>query len=223
MPAKGDRYAGTGAKGDGEGEDELTDEAAQSGGDEAMTPTIKAIETRYKGYRFRSRLEARWAVFFDALGLEWEYEKEGVVLPTDGPYLPDFWVQSWTCFVEVKPRIDEHDGLGLAVAIGGQLTDMSGFPSITLAGDVWPEKHRAILICPNREAVDNYNSFADCRKCNGVWLAESTNGDIGGCSSLGKCCSTEKWPMLPHDRPDSAVGRAYRSARSARFEHGEKP
>jgi hypothetical protein len=38
---------------------------------------IKAIETRYKGYRFRSRLEARWAVFFDALGVEWEYEKEG--------------------------------------------------------------------------------------------------------------------------------------------------
>ncbi len=30
---------------------------------------IKAIETRYKGYRFRSRLEARWAVFFDALSV----------------------------------------------------------------------------------------------------------------------------------------------------------
>jgi hypothetical protein len=30
---------------------------------------IKAIETRYKGYRFRSRLEARWSVFFDAMEL----------------------------------------------------------------------------------------------------------------------------------------------------------
>ena len=30
---------------------------------------IKAIETYYKGYRFRSRLEARWAVFFDAAGI----------------------------------------------------------------------------------------------------------------------------------------------------------
>lgn len=27
--------------------------------------TIKAIDTIYKGYKFRSRLEARWAVFFD--------------------------------------------------------------------------------------------------------------------------------------------------------------
>ena len=31
---------------------------------------IKAIETVYKGYRFRSRLEARWAVFFDACGVK---------------------------------------------------------------------------------------------------------------------------------------------------------
>lgn len=53
--------------------------------------TIKAIETRYRGYHFRSRLEARWAVFFDALGVRWEYEKEGYELPI-GPYLPDFWL-----------------------------------------------------------------------------------------------------------------------------------
>ena len=30
--------------------------------------SIQVIETAYKGYRFRSRLEARWAVFFDAIG-----------------------------------------------------------------------------------------------------------------------------------------------------------
>lgn len=52
-----------------------------------MTP----IQTRYKGYNFRSRLEARWAVFFDALGLAWEYEPEGFQLEA-GWYLPDFRV-----------------------------------------------------------------------------------------------------------------------------------
>jgi hypothetical protein len=54
---------------------------------------IKPIETRYAGYRFRSRLEARWAVFFDALGLKWEYEPEGFELPFVGRYLPDFKVR----------------------------------------------------------------------------------------------------------------------------------
>ena len=51
---------------------------------------LKPIETQYKGYRFRSRLEARWAVFFDALGLNWEYEVEGFDLGETGWYLPDF-------------------------------------------------------------------------------------------------------------------------------------
>ena len=54
---------------------------------------MKAIETMYNGYRFRSRLEARWAVFFDALGVKYEYEPEGFLLPSGKCYLPDFKVK----------------------------------------------------------------------------------------------------------------------------------
>lgn len=54
---------------------------------------MKAIETEYKGYRFRSRLEARWAVFFDCLGLSWEYEPEGFDFEEGTKYLPDFRVR----------------------------------------------------------------------------------------------------------------------------------
>lgn len=54
---------------------------------------IKAIETRYAGCRFRSRLEARWAVFFDRLNIPWEYEPEGYLVgPDQVPYLPDFLI-----------------------------------------------------------------------------------------------------------------------------------
>lgn len=52
---------------------------------------IKPIETIYNGYKFKSRLEARWAVFFDALEIKYEYEKEGYKLK-HGWYLPDFWL-----------------------------------------------------------------------------------------------------------------------------------
>ena len=62
---------------------------------------IKAIETEYNDYRFRSRLEARWAVFFDALGIKYEYEKEG--FDVNGTwYLPDFWLPEQDCWYEVK-------------------------------------------------------------------------------------------------------------------------
>lgn len=70
---------------------------------------IQAIETKYKGYNFRSRLEARWAVFFDALGIKWEYEKEGYDLGALGWYLPDFWFPDLRCWVEIKPNGDDEN------------------------------------------------------------------------------------------------------------------
>ena len=44
--------------------------------------SILAIQTVYKGCRFRSRLEARGAVFFDTLGIAWVsqqgYDMDGI-------------------------------------------------------------------------------------------------------------------------------------------------
>jgi hypothetical protein len=66
--------------------------------------TIKAIETRYAGCRFRSRLEARWAVFFDHLDIRWEYEPQGFELPR-GQYLPDFYLPGIGKWVEIKATV----------------------------------------------------------------------------------------------------------------------
>lgn len=72
-------------------------------------PAIKAIPTRYRGYHFRSRLEARWAVFLDSLGVRWEYEPEGYELPYGGRYLPDFWLPDGAVFLEIKPANLSYD------------------------------------------------------------------------------------------------------------------
>lgn len=74
---------------------------------------IQAIETRYAGHHFRSRLEARWAVFFNALGIKWEYEPQGYTVgPNKTPYLPDFYLPELKTAVEVKGDEDRLD-LGL--------------------------------------------------------------------------------------------------------------
>lgn len=73
-----------------------------------MKYSIKAHPTVYAGVHFRSRLEARWAAFFDVVGWEWDYE------PVDlHGWSPDFRVTfpcrhsecsgSHTLLVEVKP------------------------------------------------------------------------------------------------------------------------
>lgn len=65
---------------------------------------IKPIETKYKGYRFRSRLEARWAVFFDAINIKYEYEREGFELGGRRRFLPDFYLIDQDCYIEIKPK-----------------------------------------------------------------------------------------------------------------------
>lgn len=61
-----------------------------------------ASETTYSGVTFRSRLEARWALFFDCVGWDWDYEP---CLYKVGPrvnYLPDFFLPDLNLWVEVK-------------------------------------------------------------------------------------------------------------------------
>lgn len=76
--------------------------------------SIKPIETRYNGYRFRSRLEARWAVFFDAVGMPYEYEPEGFVLDDGTTYLPDFYLPWFNAYVEIKRKNLSDDELECA-------------------------------------------------------------------------------------------------------------
>ena len=93
--------------------------------------TIKAIETLYARCRFRSRTEARWAVFFDALGIEWEYEKEGFELPS-GKYLPDFWLPKAGAWAEVKggsfSEAEKTKCLELTKATGEPCIMLDGIP-----------------------------------------------------------------------------------------------
>jgi hypothetical protein len=78
---------------------------------------IKSHPTLYKGTMFRSRLEARWAAFFDLAGWEWQYEPIDLM-----GWTPDFYVR-FHCghsecdgyhdlLVEVKPyfTIDQFRG-----------------------------------------------------------------------------------------------------------------
>lgn len=95
---------------------------------------MNAIPTKYAGYYFRSRLEARWAIFFDAMAERWEYEREGYVLSDGNCYLPDFWLPDMNLYLEVKgqsPTEDEYskaqqlrDTSNCAVAI------FHGLPSV---------------------------------------------------------------------------------------------
>lgn len=160
---------------------------------------MKAIETRYKGYRFRSRLEARWAVFFDALEIQWEYESAGYRMRDGTHYLPDFWLPQVSMYAEVKPTAFTADELAKC----RMLSDESGYPVLLLDGA--PDL-RSYWACSEGGYVD-YCLFEGHK----YWLTEHR---------FFSCCSVS-WPEVERFDGDRFGSPAVEAARSARFEHGE--
>jgi hypothetical protein len=96
--------------------------------------TIAAIPTVYRGRQYRSRLEARWAAFFDLL--EWEHEYEPYDL---GKWSPDFLLtlptgRSW--LVEVKPinEFSQYVADRMVGAASSMLTSGPQFGGVVLFG-----------------------------------------------------------------------------------------
>ena len=63
--------------------------------------SIESVETLYNNITFRSRLEARWAVFWNTLGVKYEYEPNKFDFGEIG-YIPDFWLPEKGKWVEIK-------------------------------------------------------------------------------------------------------------------------
>lgn len=180
---------------------------------------MKAIETQYKGYRFRSRLEARWAVWMDTLGIEWKYEPEGFEFPDGTRYLPDFWIPA----PDVAGKISRKSGYWLEIKgtkptpeeihKGALLTRNTGHTTLIFWGSPCEEHFHTVQITALRGYFDD-GKF-DVRK-----PAKLESEHFGHTHHLQ--ASRFVWGQnkyLTHDDAD----RAMRSARSARFEFGECP
>ena len=165
-----------------------------------------AIETSYAGCRFRSRLEARWAVFFDALGIKWEYEKEGYVV-NGRAYLPDFYLPRETSWVEVKGS--------------EELLDKQ------LMRDFAETAGRIIVLGPiPRPAKENAGWVLLSPGDGTTWCEDATftREGITNESAQDYALEPQNW-LTPSFRAryssSPAASRAYAAARSARFEHGQ--
>lgn len=220
---------------------------------------IKPIETRYKGYRFRSRLEARWAVFFDALGLNWEYEPEGFDLGCLGSYLPDFVLPELGMWVEVKgcaSKITEDEA-----DKAQELFRQSGMAVAIVAGKS-PSGH-LIDGCDRQDVYGLFGLKEGPMKSGyiqAVFCADATHSSGGECLTgfefalnrddglvyvfpdlvadgmrerdfyisldydpANRFVSMPDGYIAPHEYSGEKVYLAAQKARSARFEHGERP
>lgn len=139
---------------------------------------IAAKPTTYNGYLFRSKLEAKWAVFFDRLGKPYEYEPEAFRCNDGSQYTPDFYLpelmirifgsEKAGAYLEVKP-LGFLSGLPyeqqpylrrISSALpSNKLCLMVGEPYEVLFTPFNPEN---IRLCPSS---DNFFALSYCDEC----------------------------------------------------------
>lgn len=200
--------------------------------------TIRAIETRYAGCHFRSRLEARWAVLFDHLGIQWEYEPQGFQIFGDHYYLPDFYLPATGTWVEVKGTFGPTELATIvnAVDYGGALpgiTDGSyterGLlllgPIPRLRPNEWP--HHSLFV--HRKGVERelavfhpkHGLTHTGRDTPDAWTANGHTTEPVNPTHAGQILTPPSAFSSPGNLIVHEVQHAYRAARAARFEHGQ--
>ena len=195
----------------------------------------KPIETIYNGYRFRSRLEARWAVFFDNIGIQYEYEPEGLMVLNGQWYLPDFYLTQFHCYFEVKRAPEKIDRGSLPYDEFSEAIEKIGYGSYT---DSWagiiafgdPYDHYMWIFC--QDISDNSAGSYDSPCVFGLYgnspilVSWDDWRDRRYVTSFDTC---EDIPMFPGPSDGSnpylteKLIEAELKARQARFEHGETP
>lgn len=182
---------------------------------------LKPIETIYNGYRFRSRLEARWAVFLDTLGVEYEYEPEGFELPNGKRYLPDFKVKCYgtrgewrednpfDLYIEVKGHMKQSDA--------DRILEFCAYYPILIVGNI-----------PRKGCSHNSTSLSAYENMDGTNVRPFNYWTIDGDDFAAYPAACDGRFFLWGDDSNyiwnvDEVERAYDVARQARFEHGETP
>jgi hypothetical protein len=195
---------------------------------------LRAIETYAYGYRFRSRLEARWAVFFTKLGVNWEYEPQGFNLGEQA-YLPDFRVTTGDLvyWYEIKPKgtstCDKFEKFAEFLGLNNSGNLPLNLEARLLSGDPF-DVFGEYYVCPRcgrhedpgEHSTDEVGFY--CGPCDQVTASGGDNPYEIGFAGI-KYRPHKGVIVIDHEDftlLNDKIDKACLAARKARFEHGEQ-
>lgn len=186
---------------------------------------LKAIDTPYKNHLFRSRLEARYAVYFDALNVEWEYEKEGFDLGDGLYYLPDFYLPEFGIYAEIKPtkfNYKEHTKCKrLAVLSQKKVIELVGLPNVNPSTVIEPYQNYVCSKCgfTERYDFDGERIYCECKAKHDIVKSVVENEAILLLHSDKPTYKPLYYTIHMDDYTnDKVIKRAIKKATEARFE-----
>lgn len=179
---------------------------------------VIALPTVYKGTRFESRLEARWAVFFDEKNVRWSYEKQGFKVSGEC-YLPDFDLSEHfgqTVLFEVKGKHPGEEKMRFYES----MSKIMKLSIIVAVGDI-PLPESNFYYRPGyylrRFERGHYvpSIFLECHRCGHLHVAE-----VGSEAKRGRICSNCAETIgidFVMDYPWVAPSKALQTARVKKF------
>jgi len=182
---------------------------------------VKVLPTIYDGIKFRSRTEARWAILFTELGINWEYEREGYQLPS-GRYLPDFYLHdvgatsSSSTWFEVKGK----DPTEAEQTKARELSQLTGEDVIIAFGsfpkDCYLTSWDTIIFSAEwgADSCDFFYQLSACPKCHKLGFVF--------CEYAGRVCSEHSLTgdELIASVDATRINNALQAARSKVWENG---
>ncbi|WP_254174208.1 hypothetical protein [Planktothrix pseudagardhii] len=117
-----------------------------------MSDEVVSKLTYYNGYIFRSLLEAKWAILFDYLKIQYQYESQRFDTKY-GWYLPDFHLKNVNLWIEIKPKFPSSEAIDKIQTVADQTNCFAciliSFPEIDLFGKEWqPTQSFVFLFSP---------------------------------------------------------------------------
>ena len=180
---------------------------------------IKAIPTKYNNHLFRSRTEARWAVFFDVAKIQYYYEPEGIRIHDSINYLPDFYLPESKTWFEAKGVLDSvsTEKIEALIKYGGQPV-VIGYSDMTFeACDRWEGEDGVFFERANKDE----STLCRCNRC-GHYYFMGWNG-LWRCP----CCGAHEGDhhftsIINGDMANNRIMYAIKRAKQAQFENYEQ-
>ncbi len=160
--------------------------------------------TEYRGRRYRSRLDARWAAFFDQMGWKHEYD------PIDfAAWSPEFLLCDFQMLVVVRPVAQFPDTLGdrLEEALGASPDKVTEDPPLELL---------LVGLCPGLGGDASNVGWWHCRQSGWhqaqiEWVSENLGGgqlpDIVKKFEDGWIAASGQRNAFGRDNPGTPIGR----------------
>lgn len=200
-----------------------------------MAKRTELMPTSFRGVTYRTRIEARWAVFFDRLGVTFHYKPEKLELPDRQCCTPTFYVHEFEAYIwvfassseilieesELAFKLFKSEQVNHVWLIMGppnpEIANILDFSWCDVDPDFDPRSYSSVTELLFDEGIRS-TMLEDRRDKFIYWLATDDGGRTYSIGGPGAVTDHDKWP-LNHRSVEAAYLKSAHAFKRGWVEH----